>query len=72
VRVSQELFPSVREYAKSNFPDELLEGHPDDYRREKIWVVTNLGRHYWAWAYFYPEARGRLLTSGCCDSDDTS
>ena len=51
---------------------DCLEGHPDDYRREQIWVVTNLGRHYWAWAYFYPEARGRLLTSGRYDSDDTA
>ena len=51
---------------------DCLEGHPDDYRREQIWVVTNLDVRYWAWAYFYPEPRGRLQLSGDYDGSDAT
>jgi gamma-glutamylaminecyclotransferase len=51
---------------------DCLEGHPDNYRREQIQVVTDLGVHHWAWTYFYPEPRGRLLMSGDYDGSDTA
>jgi gamma-glutamylaminecyclotransferase len=41
-----------------------LEGHPEEYRRELITVVTQQGRKYAAWAYFYPRPRGELIPSG--------
>lgn len=43
---------------------DLLEGHPHQYRRELITVVTEQGEPQCAWVYFYPEARGRLVESG--------
>ncbi len=51
---------------------DCLEGHPDDYRRERIQVLTDLGGCYSAWTYFYPEPRGRLLVSGHYDGSDTA
>jgi gamma-glutamylaminecyclotransferase len=43
---------------------DCLEGHPDEYRRELITVVTEQGMEYVAWTYFYPEPRGKLIGSG--------
>jgi gamma-glutamylaminecyclotransferase len=43
---------------------DCLEGHPEQYRREPIIVMTEQGRKYSAWAYFYPEPRGKLILSG--------
>ena len=51
---------------------DCLEGHPDDYRREQIQVVTDRGERHSAWTYFYPEPRGRLLASGQYDGGDTA
>jgi gamma-glutamylaminecyclotransferase len=41
-----------------------LEGHPDWYRREKIEVILIDGASVWAWIYFSPSPRGRLIKSG--------
>jgi len=41
-----------------------LEGHPEWYRREEIQIVTDSGNNVTAWLYFYPEKRGKLVTSG--------
>jgi gamma-glutamylaminecyclotransferase len=43
---------------------DCLEGHPEEYRRELITVVTEQGIEYSAWTYFYPEPRGKLIQSG--------
>jgi gamma-glutamylaminecyclotransferase len=43
---------------------DCLEGHPDEYRRELITVVTEQGMEYAAWTYFYPEPSGKLIESG--------
>lgn len=43
---------------------DLLEGHPHQYCRELITVVTDQGEPHSAWVYFYPEPRGRLIESG--------
>ena len=43
---------------------DCLEGHPEEYRRELITVVTEQGTEYSAWTYFYPEPRGGLIKSG--------
>ncbi|HAA05100.1 MAG TPA: gamma-glutamylcyclotransferase [Syntrophobacteraceae bacterium] len=51
---------------------DCLEGHPDDYRREKIQVVTDLGARCSAWAYFYPKSRGRLLATGDYEDSETA
>jgi gamma-glutamylaminecyclotransferase len=41
-----------------------LEGHPDCYRREKAEVILKDGAMVWAWIYFNPSPRGRLIKSG--------
>jgi gamma-glutamylaminecyclotransferase len=43
---------------------DCLEGHPEEYRRELITVVTEQGIEYSAWTYFYPGPRGELIKSG--------
>ncbi len=43
---------------------DILEGHPDVYRRELTTVHTASGKRYDAWVYFYPEPRGVLIPSG--------
>ena len=43
---------------------DCLEGHPEEYHRELITVVTEQGTEYSAWTYFYPEPRGGLIKSG--------
>ncbi len=42
-----------------------LEGHPDWYKREKIWVkLLEANKQVEAWIYFYPEKKGNLVKSG--------
>jgi gamma-glutamylaminecyclotransferase len=41
-----------------------LEGHPDEYRREEILVLTGQGQELCAWIYFYPDPVGELIASG--------
>lgn len=41
-----------------------LEGHPDEYRREEVSVVSDNGEKISAWLYFYPEKEGMLLECG--------
>jgi gamma-glutamylcyclotransferase (GGCT)/AIG2-like uncharacterized protein YtfP len=43
---------------------DILEGHPDAYRREPVLVVSAEGVPRRAWMYFYPEPCGRLVASG--------
>ena len=42
-----------------------LEGHPDWYNREEIFVYLKENRKkIKAWIYFYPEKRGKIVLSG--------
>lgn len=41
-----------------------LEGHPDEYRREEILVMTAQGQELRAWIYFYADPPGELIASG--------
>jgi len=43
---------------------DVLEGHPAEYRREQILVVTGPGQELPAWIYFHPDPPGELIASG--------
>jgi gamma-glutamylcyclotransferase (GGCT)/AIG2-like uncharacterized protein YtfP len=43
---------------------DILEDHPDLYRREEIDVLLDDGRTVRAWIYFHPRRGGRLVPGG--------
>ena len=45
---------------------DLLEGHPDEYFREKVPIVKEDGEVVEAWMYFYPQTKepGILISTG--------
>ncbi|WP_028573633.1 gamma-glutamylcyclotransferase family protein [Desulfonatronovibrio hydrogenovorans] len=43
---------------------DILENHPAWYKREKIRVCLDMGEVILAWIYFFPTARGRLVSGG--------
>ena len=48
-----------------------LEGHPDEYKREVIQVITEDGTERDAWIYFYPHKIGKLKVhslEGCFEN----
>lgn len=43
---------------------DVLEGHPEEYRRQRTEVELDDGRRIEAWMYFHPEAKGELQPGG--------
>ncbi len=41
-----------------------LEGHPEEYKREKTRIILENGEEIEAWMYFYPEKLGILVKTG--------
>ena len=43
---------------------DLLEGHPDCYKREQVKISADNGQIVTAWLYFFPNRTGDLVPSG--------
>lgn len=43
---------------------DILEQHPDYYRREQVGVLLESGDPLLVWLYFFPEPKGRLIPEG--------
>lgn len=41
-----------------------LEGHPNCYKRELVYIQLDSGEIIQAWIYFYPSPHGKLIESG--------